>query len=102
MSERILNQRQASALAALVDAVQRDARVARLNTETDHVVYGKLRHFVRETEHAYFLQDEDDIRDAYVRVTDTLGIEHFWPVEDLLQAYTLDTLAFDYDPPKGA
>jgi hypothetical protein len=81
----VLNLNDALALATVLDAVKRNARVEWLAEGRADLgtVDGVARHLVRDPENAYFLGDEDDVRDAYLRVSSTF--EHFLPVRDVLR-----------------
>jgi hypothetical protein len=80
VTTEVLNLNDALALATVLDAVKRNARVEWLSD--GRALDGVARHFVRDPENAYFLGDDDDVRDAYVRVSSTF--EHFFPVTELL------------------
>jgi hypothetical protein len=75
----------AVAISTILDATKSNARVAWLHE--GHVIEGVARHLVRDPENAYFLGDEDDVRDAYLRVSSTF--EHFLPVRDVMRMIPL-------------
>lgn len=77
-----LNLNELTALATVLDAVKRNARVEWLD-DNGNLHDGVARHFVRDSANAYFLGDGDDVRDAYVRVSSTF--EHFLPVTDVVR-----------------
>jgi hypothetical protein len=79
--DRTLSLTQAGQLALLLDMVGK--RVARAQ-EDGSVLKGTARHFVKDPERAGFLGPQDDVRDAYLRVTLTSGFEAFWLVSDLM------------------
>jgi len=81
--DRTLSLTQAGQLALLLDMVDKRAKVARA-TEDGNVLYGVARHFVRDPERAVFLGPDDDVRDAFLRVTMRSGYESFWRVSDLM------------------
>jgi hypothetical protein len=99
---------EASRLGSLVDASRRHAKVARVPTTgggdllSDEPVYGTARALVRDPQNAYFLTGKDDVRNAYLWVTTTRGMEMFWPVAELVQDLAFSTFVIDYEPPKGA
>lgn len=76
-----LNLNELRTLTVLYDAVKSNASVEWLDDNNNHHE-GVARHFVRDPENAFFLNDDDDVRDAYVRVSSTF--EHFFPVRELL------------------
>jgi hypothetical protein len=104
MTERILGPAEARAIGRILDAADRHAKVARLteNSLDLEPTYGTARALVRDSEHAYFLTERDDVRNAYLWVTTTSGFEAFWPVAELVDDLRVSTLVLDYDPPKGA
>ncbi len=68
-------------IAHLLHAAQGGWKVARLIN--GDVITGTARHFVKDPDSAAFLSGTDDVRDAYLRVTTTQGMEVFWPISDL-------------------
>jgi hypothetical protein len=71
------------ALAAIVAATQRGARVRRL--VGDDVVSGTVRALVVSPERLTFPGSGDDIRDCYAHVSTTF--ELFWPVSELVAQF---------------
>jgi hypothetical protein len=81
VTTEVLNLNELAALATLLDAAKRNARVEWL-VGNNAVADGVARHFVLDPENAAFLGDGDDVRDAYFRVSG--NVEHFFPVTELL------------------
>ena len=88
-----LNVDQAVALGAVVNAVQRKAKVARL-IENGDVVIGTARS-VGDINGAYAASHED-VRDCYLRVTAVAGFECFWPIRQLIEDYSTGVLVLNY------
>lgn len=89
-------------LAAIVDAAARGVRVARVSDfddgTGDGVVWGTARHIVADDQTAAFPAASDDVRDCWLRVTLSTGMEAFWPVEDLVRDHQAAMFATDYQP----
>jgi len=85
----------AANLGSLVDAVAQNRTVARV--EDGNIVVGRARSVGTAT--GGFADENDDIRDCYMRVTGDDGLERFWRVRDL--AAEIDTGHFspNYAPP---
>src|ERR1044072_9646252 len=81
-----LTVREASAIATIIDMAVHGKKVARAIPEdrdgAGHIVYGTARSL--QTERGSFLSDDDDVRDAFLRVTSRAGFEHFWPLRELI------------------
>lgn len=79
--------------AALLDACQRGARVARL---TDHgdVIVGTARAFTAPD--GSFVRGDADVTTAHVRVTWTTGLDTYAPVADVVAEYDAGTFVLDY------
>lgn len=82
-------------LAAIIGAAQRTAPVARL-MESGDVIYGTARSI--GDERGNFLHEDEDVRDGLLRVTSTMGWEHFWPVRDLMPEVRSGEFVVDYQP----
>jgi len=67
-------------------------RVRRL-IDGDRLVEGTARSI--GDERGNFLASGEDVRDGYLRVTLTSGLEAFWPVMDLVAAMNAGELAID-------
>lgn len=77
-----LNLRDAVALSTVLRAAQTNARVTWL-VENGETITGVARHIVHDPETAAFLNDDDDVRDGYLRVSSTF--EHFLPVREVIE-----------------
>jgi hypothetical protein len=92
------------ALAVIIEAAAREARVRRL-TEDNEVTEGTARHLVTGSGTDWCTGDGDDgtdwspgdgddLRDCYLRVTTTGGWEAWWPVSELIELVHTGALAF--------
>lgn len=78
-----LNLRDAVALGTILRAAQSNAAVSWLSDDSGALISGTARHIVRDPETAYFLHDDEDVRDAYLRISATF--EYFLPVRRLIE-----------------
>ena len=84
MSDAPLTLAYTLALAEIVRAAQTTAKVARAN-HNGSVAYGTARSIGQDADHGFlFLGKDEDIRDAYLRVTTREGFEVAWPVVALM------------------
>lgn len=79
-------------LGQIVEAAQTGSQVTFLKPETGLTSQGTARSIGTDT--GMFLGSEDDVRDAYLRITMATGIERFEKVSDLLAE--IDTTFFFY------
>lgn len=87
-----------NALAALVGAAQRGARIARAFVDQpSSVVYGTARSI--GDVNGNHMGPRDDVRDCYLRVTTVNGWEAFWLVSELVEAYQSDLFLVDVTIP---
>lgn len=84
----------ALALAAVLDAAGRGARVARL-LPGGEVVTGTARHLVTDERSLAFPGMGEDVRDCLLRVTGPVG-EWFWPVAELAEQVLSGEFVPDY------
>ena len=93
---RILSLSDAVALATVLDAAIQGARVRWVDdNHPDGVNAGTARHIVRDSRSAAFLGADDDVRDAYLRVTTLAGWEAWLPVADLIGMVRETTFVID-------
>lgn len=79
-----LSLRDAVALGTILRAAQTNATVSWLSDESGALIEnGVARHIVHDPESAAFLNDDDDVRDAYLRISATW--EYFLPVRRLIE-----------------
>lgn len=81
------------ALAAIVDAVQRNARVGWLMPNGD-VATGTVRSL--GDERGGFIGSGEDVRDAFVRITTSSGWEVFAPIAKVAEQYAKSAFVIDY------
>lgn len=76
-------------------ACLRGAKVRWLNPDgmTEHE--GTMRHLVRDREYMTFLYAQDDVRDAFVRITATTGTDHVIPLVSFAEWSQTGYVAFD-------
>lgn len=91
-----LSIRDVESLHRLIDACGRTAKVARLRPD-DSIVYGHARYICNDS--GYFLTKDQDVRNAYMRVTTRSGFEEFWPIAELMGEVHAGTFGVDVDPP---
>jgi len=89
-----LTMQEAVALAAVVDAAQRNARVGYLADNGD-VVTGTVRSI--GDERGNFLRNDEDIRHGYVRITLSSGFELFRPIGEVTAGIRETTFVIDYE-----
>lgn len=70
-------------LGVIVQAANESQRVNRL--DGDEIICGTARAIVRDSEHAYFATEKDDVRDCFLWVTTRSGFEAFWSVRELVE-----------------
>ncbi|QDF18677.1 hypothetical protein SEA_PUPPER_191 [Gordonia phage Pupper] len=77
--------RDAVALGKIVEWSSTTAKVVRTDAEGNHL-FGHARSI--GSENGAFIRDDEDIRDAFLRVTSRTGFEHFIPVRELIAEVT--------------
>lgn len=87
----ILNVGTAVNIGIILSAAQTGARVRWLNAHGD-IVEGVARHVVKD-ERANFLNETDDVRDSFLRISGTL--EYFIPVRELITMIDRGEFAID-------
>ena len=85
MTDRVLNYRTASAIGDIIEIAQTAAKVTWVYDDESLPRHGVARHLVTSPETAGFLGAEDDVRDAYLRVTGKSGWEEFFSVQFLIE-----------------
>ena len=88
--DRVLTTADALAVATILDAVRRGARVSWL--VGDHVNSGVVRHIV-EGDSFNFLRGDEDVRDGYLRVSDLF--ERLLAVTDVIEWIKAGTFAVE-------
>jgi hypothetical protein len=83
MSDRILNIAELTHLGTLAGWIKEGRTVKwAIDGDVTRLMTGVLRHFVREPERMGFIGPNDDVRDAYVRIS--AGMEWVLPVRDVV------------------
>ena len=82
----ILNIGDVLALAEVIEAASQTAKVAYIGIGGE-VVYGTARHIVGNPDTVGFIRSDQDIREAYLRVTLKTGFEAFPTVAYLADAH---------------
>lgn len=93
MTDRILRQPDAIALAAIITAAHTGAHVAR--DRGGDIIEGTARS-IGDHLGAYLGPDED-VRDGLLRVTTVNGWEAFWPMVELVEEYKQLTFVVEED-----
>lgn len=80
----VLNLAELTTLGELAGWVKEGRKVTwAIDGDTNRLMSGVLRHFVREPERMGFLGREDDVREAYVRIS--AGMEWVLPVRVVVE-----------------
>jgi hypothetical protein len=87
--------RDALAVTEILRAVQGGKKIAQL-VAGGSIRVGTLRSV--GDENGYFLGADEEVRDAYVRITWQNGFEQFVPFRDLMAEYNESTISLDYVP----
>lgn len=87
-----LTLRDACDIADVVNACQRTARVAWLTDHNDRME-GTMRSV--GDERGNFLRADDEVRDAFVRITTSMGMEVFMPMRDAMRLVHKSEMVFD-------
>jgi hypothetical protein len=95
-TQRPVTLQDAGAISTLLRTVEGNQKVARLMD--GNIITGTARNFVNNPQDAYFVIGDQDIRDAYLHVTTTMGFEVFWPVAELMADVASGYFVGDYDP----
>jgi hypothetical protein len=82
-------------LSDLLTACRRNASVRWLDADGETVRAGVMRHFVKGEYDGSFLLAADDVRDAFVRITEMSGAETFLPAVKFAEWLSMGYVAFD-------
>ena len=85
----------------IINAVQEHQKVAML-TEDQKVIYGTLRHLVKDPENYGFATYDQEVEKVWVRVTTVGGWDMAWSMPDMIQWRKAGNLFFDVTIPVGA
>jgi hypothetical protein len=96
---RTLGISEAGRIGDILGAAERKAKVGRMTAAG--IVTGTVRALVKDAQNAYFLTERDDVRDAFLWVTTTGGMEAFWPLYELVDELRTGDLALDWEPPRA-
>lgn len=82
-------------LYAIVDAASRNAKVRWLGDDGYTIHEGTARHIVQSPDNFGFIGSDQDVRDAYLRITSTTGMEHAVSVRRLMNLVEMGGFAVD-------
>jgi hypothetical protein len=81
----ILTIMQAGQLQVVLEVAQQGAKVAWVDNDGSTVYKGTARHIVKSPDNIGFLGRNDEVRDAYLRITMQGGLENFIKVRDVME-----------------
>jgi hypothetical protein len=82
-------------LFTIVDAASRSAKVRWLGDDSYTIHEGTARHIVQSPENFGFIGGDQDVRDAYLRITSVTGMEYAVPVKRLMSLVEIGGFAVD-------
>ena len=82
-------------LHVITDAASRSAKVRWLGDDGHTIHSGTARHVVRSPENFGFIPSDQDVRDAYLRITSVTGMEHAVPIKRLMYLVEMGGFAVD-------
>lgn len=91
----ILTVPQITQLGVITDAASRSAKVRWLGDDSHTIHEGTARHIVQSPDNFTFLRSDQDVRDAFLRITSVTGMEHAVPVRRLMYLVEMGGFAVD-------
>ena len=82
-------------LHTITDAASRGAKVRWLGDDGHTIHEGTARHIVQGPDNIGFIGSDQDVRDAYLRITSVTGMEYFVPVKRLMHLVEMGGFAVD-------
>jgi hypothetical protein len=82
-------------LYVITDAASRSAKVRWLGDDGHTIHSGTARHVVNSPENFGFIRSDQDVRDAYLRITSVTGMEHAVPIRRLMYLVEMGGFAVD-------
>jgi len=82
-------------LYVITDAASRNAKVRWLASDGYTVLTGTARHIIQGPENFGFIRGDQDVRDAYLRITSITGMEHAVPIRRLMSLVEMGGFAVD-------
>lgn len=82
-------------LHTIVDAASRNARVRWLGDDSHTIHEGTARHIVQSPDNFGFIGSDQDVRDAYLRITSLTGMEYAVSVRRLMHLIEMGGFAVD-------
>ena len=82
-------------LHAITDAASRGAKVRWLGDDDYTIHEGTARHIVQSPENFGFIGADQDVRDAYLRITSVTGMEYAVPIRRLMHLVDIGGFAVD-------
>lgn len=79
----------------IVDAAARSAKVRWLGDDSYTIHEGTARHIVQSPENFGFIGSDQDVRDAYLRITSLTGMEYAVSVRRLMSLVEMGGFAVD-------
>lgn len=91
----ILTVPQIHQLYVITDAASRGAKVRWLGDDSHTIREGTARHIVQSPENFGFIRSDQDVRDAYLRITSVTGMEYAVPIRRLMYLVEMGGFAVD-------
>ena len=82
-------------LHVITDAASRSAKVRWLADDGHTIREGTARHIVQSPENFGFIRDDQDVRDAYLRITSSTGMEYAVSIKRLMYLVEMGGFAVD-------
>lgn len=82
-------------LYVITDAASRGAKVRWLGDDGYTIHEGTARHIVQSPDNFGFIRGDQDVRDAYLRITSVTGMEYAVPVKRLMHLVEMGGFAVD-------
>lgn len=82
-------------LHTIVDAASRSAKVRWLGDDSYTIHEGTARHIVQSPENFGFIGSDQDVRDAYLRITSLTGMEYAVSVRRLMSLVEMGGFSVD-------
>ena len=82
-------------LYVITDAASRSAKVRWLGDDSYTIHEGTARHIVQSPDNFGFLRGDQDVRDAYLRITSVTGMEYAVSIRRLMELVEMGGFAVD-------
>ncbi len=82
-------------LHVITDAASRGAKVRWLGDDSHTIHEGTARHVVQGPDNFGFIRSDQDVRDAFLRITSVTGMEYAVPIRRLMYLVEMGGFAVD-------